>query len=323
MKNPLIAFVLIPTVSTVACSNSAPAPTPASGGSGGAATSAAGTSGFAGTLATAGAPTGGTTSGGVTSNGGTMPGGAGTRSGAGGTTGSAGDGGTTPGGAAGAAGGAAKGCDGVTSKFCSDFESDISGQAPKGDFTLAGQGIVVDGTKAFSGNQALHITSKKPSPTAMLELTEQFPMNDLHGRAMFFLTRIPSADIHWDLIDSQSQNGVHWEIGGMYGKFILVVDPPDHGLTSDTFPAGSWFCLQWQFKYGGEGQDNTFVAKVDGAALTKGQFTGADAEGEKWDAGPWQSLSIGWTGYGSSDVDIEMWIDDLAFGGEPIACPSP
>ena len=147
-------------------------------------------------------------------------------------------------------------------------------------------------------------------------------MNDFHGRAMFFLTRIPTAGIHWDLIDTSSSNGQHWEIGGMYGKFILVVDPPDHGLTSNPFPAGKWICLQWQFKYGGQGVDNTFLAKMDGTVLDKGQFTGADSEGKKWEAGPWKNLSIGWTGYGSSDIDLEEWIDDLAIGDAPIACPA-
>jgi hypothetical protein len=216
------------------------------------------------------------------------------------------------------------GCNGVTSKFCDDFETQTSGQTPTGAFGINGDGgnIVVDASKAFSGTQALHITSAKPSSTSMLEFSEQFPMNDYHGRAMFYVAAIPTAEIHWDLIDSVSDNGYHWEIGGMYGDFIIVVDPPDHGLGSDAFPTGKWFCLQWQFKYGGEGMANTFVAKVDGTAIEDGEFTGPDADGETWGAGPWQNLNIGWTAYGSSDVDIEIWIDDLAFGEQAIACPS-
>jgi len=195
--------------------------------------------------------------------------------------------------------------------------------APKGDFSVDAKSgaMIVDETKAYSGTKALHITSAKPGSQSFLNFTKQFPFNDFHGRAMFFLTRIPTADIHWDLIDAMSTN--HWEIGGMYGKFILVVDPPDHGLTSNVFPTGKWFCLQWEFKYGGQGADNSFLAKLDGTALDKGMFTGADSEGKKWDAGPWKNLNIGWTGYGSSDVDIEEWIDDLAIGDQPIACPAP
>ena len=178
-----------------------------------------------------------------------------------------------------------------------------TGAAPKGDFSV-GKNIVVDTSKAYSGTKALHITSAKPGSESFLTFTKQFPLNDFHGRAMFYLTRIPTADIHWNLIDALSQNNEHWEIGGMYGKFILVVDPPDHGLTSNTFPTGKWFCLQWEFKYGGTGVDNTFVAKMDGTVLDKGQFTGADSEGKKWDAGPWKNLNIGWTGYGLSLIHI-------------------
>ena len=195
---------------------------------------------------------------------------------------------------------------------------------PKGEFSVDAKAgaVLVDTTKAFSGTKALHITTPKPGATSFVKFTKQFPMNDFHGRAMFFLTRIPTAEIHWDLLDALSQNGQHWEIGGMYGKFIFVVDPPDHALTSNTFPTGKWFCLQWQFKYGGTNADNTFLAKMDNQVLQKGMFTGTDADGAKWAAGTWQNLNIGWTNYGNSDVDIEEWIDDLAIGDAPIPCPA-
>jgi hypothetical protein len=154
-----------------------------------------------------------------------------------------------------------------------------------------------------------------------ITFTEQFPVNDYHGRAMIFITEVPQDDFHWDIITSQSDDGTYWEIGGMYQNFILVVDPPDHGLTSDPVPAGEWFCLQWQFKYGGEGQPNTFVAKKNGVALTDGEFTGPDPDGETWNAGPWQNLKVGWVAYGSGG-SIEMWVDDLAFGDQAIPCPA-
>jgi hypothetical protein len=272
-------------------------------------------------VTSAGSTTGGVTnagSGGVTTIAGSGGGGAGGASGGGSTAGGG------SGGAGAGTGGAASGCMGVTSKFCDDFEAQATGMAPTGDFSVQAKAgaMVVDTSKAYSGTKALHITSPKPGATSFLNFTKQFPLNDFHGRAMFFLTSIPKAEIHWDLIDSTSQAGTHWEIGGMYGKFILVVDPPDHGLTSNTFPTGRWFCLQWEFKYGGQGVDNTFLAKMDGTALDKGQFTGADSDGKKWDAAPWKNLSIGWTGYGSSDIDLEEWIDDLAIGDQPIPCPA-
>lgn len=223
----------------------------------------------------------------------------------------------------------APGCVGVVSKFCDDFEQQTAGMPPTGAFTLDAKAgsIVVDSTKAYSGTKAIHLTTPKPGATTMLQFTKQFPFNDLYGRGMFYLTNIPTANpstgIHWDIVYSYSQNNEQWEIGGMFGKFMFVVDPPDHAITSVAFPTGKWFCLQWEYKYGGVGIDNTFVAKMDSAVLDKGQFTGADPSGMKWVAGPWRSLNVGWTGYGSSDIDMEMWVDDLAFGDQPIACPAP
>jgi hypothetical protein len=276
---------------------------------------------LSGGSASGGAATAGTSTGGAagsassgSSSGGSAPAAGGTS--AAGTS-AGGSGGSDPG---------TTGCVGVTHKFCDDFEAQAAGMPPKGDFTVDAKAgaVLVDATKAYSGTKALHITTPKPGSTSFVKFTKQFPMNDFHGRAMFFLTRIPTAEIHWDLIDALSQNGQHWEIGGMYGKFIFVVDPPDHALTSSTFPTGKWFCLQWQFKYGGTNADNTFLAKMDSKVLDKGMFTGPDPSGAKWAAGTWQNLNIGWTNYGGSDVDIEEWIDDLALsdGDAPIPCPA-
>jgi hypothetical protein len=41
------------------------------------------------------------------------------------------------------------------------------------------------------------------------------------------------------------------------------------------------------------------------------------------DRGAWKNLSVGWESYGGSNVDIEIWIDDLAFGDQVIPCPAP
>jgi len=326
------ALLTIVAMLSLACASDPDGKSPSLNAGGGAAPTGGSASG--GQQASAGNPTAGSNSSGGNASGGASPmggaaGASGSASGfqpsagsnAGGSAGVGGSGGA--GGGSAGAGGALTGCMGVTAKFCDDFEAQTTGASPKGDFTVNAKpgAMVVDTSKAYSGTKALHITSAKPGSTAFLEFTKQFPLNDFHGRAMFYLTRIPTAEIHWDLIDTVSQNSVHWEIGGMYGKFILVVDPPDHGLTSNPFPTGKWFCLQWQFKYGGAGVDNTFLAQMDGTALDKGKFTGADAQGQKWNAGVWKTLSIGWTGYGSSDIDLEEWIDDLALGDQPIPCP--
>jgi hypothetical protein len=294
-------------------------------GSGGVA-SVAGSNGTGGGVV----PTGGITSGGVTGTGGVV-GMAGTN-GAGGSTGGSAAG-TSAGGAAGAAGAAgagaggtpAAGCAGVTNaKFCEDWDKLGMGK-PTGDYSVS-DGVVVDTSKAFSGTQSLHFQklAKPAGGTPNIRFTKQFPLasNDMHGRVMLFMAATPKTSSHWNFITSSNSGNTEWSIGGQYGNFELVCDPPDNGLDSKTaFPGGKWVCMQWEFKY--PGNDNTtFVTKIDGVSVDQGEFTGANSKGEKWKAGTWNNLKLGWEIFGSSDIDVEFWIDDLAFGEQVIACPA-
>jgi len=274
-----------------------------------------------------GSGSGGAASGGATGSGSggatTVSTGGASGSGSGGNGAPAADGGAKDAPTSETGGPAGSGCTGVTSTFCDDFEQQTTGQAPTGMFTVSGKAgaITVDTSKAFSGTKSIHIVSAKPAPGAMLAFSKGFPSNDVHGRAMFYVMRTPSGQ-HWDLVYSYTSNNVQWELGGMYGKFMFTVDPPDHAITSTTFPTGKWFCLQWEFKYGGTAATSGYVAKMDGTVLDKGQWTGADPSGMTWMVGPYKNLNVGWNTYGSSDVDVELWVDDVAFGDSEIACPA-
>lgn len=282
----------------------------------------------AGSGNTAGAtnPSGGSGAGGAgtagTAAGGTATGGsAGSASGGSNSGGGAGNGGSASGGSGGAP---VSSCAGLTNaKFCEDWDKLPAGK-PSGAFSVS-SGVVVDTSKAFSGTQSLHFQklTKPASGTPNINFTQQFPLasNDMHGRAMIFMAQTPQTTSHWNFITSSNNGGTEWSIGGQYGKFELVCDPPDNGLDSKTaFPGGKWVCMQWQFKY--PGNDNTtFVTKIDGVSVDQGEFTGANSKGEKWKAGTWGNLKLGWEIFGSSDIDVEFWVDDLAFGEAPIACP--
>jgi hypothetical protein len=310
--------------------------TPAAGG-GGAASVAGQTSGAGSATAGAGASGGassagsGNVAGSVSSSGAANGGGVGGGGGVTGTAGAAGNGtaGTSNGGSNGAgsgSGGAAPaGCSGVTNaKFCEDWDKLPMGK-PSGDYSVS-NGVVVDTSKAFSGTQSLHF-QKLPKPASgkpNINFTKQFPLasNDMHGRVMVFMAQTPKTDSHWNFITSSNSGGTEWSIGGQYGKFELVCDPPDNGLDSKTpFPDAKWVCMQWQFKYPGN-DDTTFVTKIDGVSVDQGEFTGANSKGEKWKAGTWNNLKLGWEIFGSSEIDVEFWVDDLAFGEQPIACPA-
>jgi hypothetical protein len=255
--------------------------------------------------------------------------------GASGSAGAAGVGGASgAGGAGGAGGGSAgtsgaqpSGCTGVTgAKFCEDWDKLPMGK-PVGDYSVSGSGVVVDNTKAFSGTQSLHFV-KNPKPASgnspFINFTKQFPLasNDLHGRIMYFMAQTPKTGSHWDFITSRNSGNTEWSIGGQGGVFELVCDPPDNGLDSKTaWPSGKWVCMQWEFNYPGN-PNTSFQAKVDGVAVDKGDFTGKNSAGDTWVAGTWSNLKFDWEVFGSSDIDVEFWIDDLAFGEQTIACPT-
>jgi hypothetical protein len=203
----------------------------------------------------------------------------------------------------------------LTAKFCDDWEKQEAGKPPSGEFSITSGGgatVLVDATKSFSGGKSLHYKSTGRGKV-MLLFTKQFPISDQHGRFMLYMPKKPTTDSHWDILQSDvGATNAHWELGGMYGKFELVVDPPDNGIDSATpFPEGDqWYCIQWNFKHPGD----TFVAKVDGQHVKPSPVIG------KWKSGIWKNLAVGWQIFGSSDADF--YIDDLAFGEQEIPCPT-
>jgi hypothetical protein len=284
--------------------------TPASqGGSGGSGAggqggSASGTGGGGGQPSATGGSGGSSSgSGGSPGTGGAAPSGTG---GAGSTGPDAGGGADVP------ASTGAPGCQGFTGKFCSDFEAQTAGGAPNGngDYAVSGSAITVDDQKAFSGTKSVHF---KPGGKNQLVFTKQFPFAEQYGRVMMFVAKTPPNPSHWDIVQSNSGAGNIWSWGGMYGKFELVVDPPDDGKDSSTaIPDGKWICVQWKFSQGTGGKSE-YSVKLDGAEVNQSPVIG------HWKAGPWKDLRVGFEVFGSAP--IEFWIDDLAFGEQAIACP--
>jgi hypothetical protein len=302
-----------------------------SGGSSGSGGSSSGSGGTpSGTGGSSGGNSGGTSgsTGGSSGsgNGGTSGGEGGSSGSTGGSSGSA-SGGTSGGSTGGTSGsgpdagggsdtpsnpGGAMGCTGFTGKYCSDFENQTAGGAPNGngDFSVSGA-VTVDGAKAFSGTKSLHY---KPGGKSQIVFTKQFPFNEQHGRLMMFVAKTPPNASHWDIVQSNSSANTIWSWGGMYGKFELVVDPPDDGKDSNTpFPDGKWVCVQWRFSPG-TGAGSIYSVKLDGTDVDKSPVN------NHWKAGAWKDLRVGYEVFGSAP--IEFWIDDLAFGEQEIPCPN-
>jgi hypothetical protein len=297
------------------------------GGAGGSSSNTGGAPNTGGGAAATGGTGGSSNSGGSTATGGaTATGGSSSNGGGGDATGGAGgSGGDAGSGSETSTPPPAGGCgEGATTKFCDDFENQSMGMPPSGDFAVEAKAgaMVVDGSKPYRGTKSLHIKVAAPGSRAMLDFTKQFPFNDFHGRAMVFMTKVNTNDEHWDFFYGQNSANV-WELGGQFQGWSLVIDPPDHPVYSkDKIPLGRWMCIQWNWKFAGAGVDTSYTAKVDGKTFDKSSWTGADPSGRKWTAGPWKKFSAGFENYGSTNVDIDMWIDDLAFGEQEIPCPT-
>ena len=239
------------------------------------------------------------------------------------------------------------GCTGVVAVFCDDFEMQPTAAPPQGMFSVNTSGratMMVETTKAYSGAKSVHIHVPQGAgggtdPTAQLTFTKQFPIaaNDVHGRAMVFLTRNPNGtgnpNIHWDLVWTSAGNK-QYVLGSMYndgakaGAFMPVYQPPDDSIdTSTPWPEGVWDCIQWEFRYGGSGGDLLEI-KQNGKVIDLGTSTAsgkAISQGHvaTWAAGAWSNLVFGYVHYSTpTPIDVDLWFDDLAFGPQEILCPA-
>jgi hypothetical protein len=308
-----------------ACSS---ATTPAgSGGSGGTGTGAAGgtggnTGGKGGNAGGAGGNAGGSTAAG--GSGGATGGGAGS-----GGSGSAVDGrGSTPDVAGpGTDSGAMADAPPVTGNLCAgakkcfDFEDQMPGQPPSSpDFKVetTGGSLTTDTSKAFSGTKSILIKARTgttyPGNNLVFSGIEKLlPDNDLHGRVMMWMTNTPG-DAHWDSVIGASAGGAEplYVLGGMFKRFMAVYHPGDTAQDSATaFPTGTWACIQWEFS--GKGGKNLHKVMLNGMVVNNGIT-------ERWPAPTFSHLRVGHRHF-SSTVTVDLWLDDLAFGDQPIACP--
>ncbi len=220
-------------------------------------------------------------------------------------------------------------------RFCDDFESYATGQAPTGyGLRQKGGTLTIESSKAFSGTRSVYIKSDEGSAktTALINVGRgilPLPGNVVHGRMMVYLTATPQGNVHWDnTIWSGKLPGTdvkaQYAYGGhQSGRFIVVYNPHDCNAISQTpFPTGRWACLQWQF----DGPSMTTRLWVDGKAIADQTVVGKtnrcmDRSGAEWVAPTFDNAQFGWTNYQPSPVPIEMWMDDIAIDSKQIACP--
>lgn len=290
-----------------------------SGGSAGAAGSTAGSPSIAGAPA-GGAPSAG--AGGAVGGGGASVGGAG--SGSGGT--------------AGAAAGSGP-CAGAL--VCDDFESYTD--KPMGPWTVrATQGAVkIDSERHVSGTKSVKLSTLgvETYQRAFIGLEGMpFPIagNAFYGRMMFYATKAANDGVHWTMIQAegpvaaQGITNAQVRYGGQQMK-RLMANYDSSGKKSDcwlhsetTLPEGKWACMQWYF----DGKTNTQKFWLDDKPVSDLTATGhgqgciAHETQDTWFfPQDFTKAYVGWESYQKDDAR-DVWIDDVAIGTAPIACPT-
>lgn len=228
--------------------------------------------------------------------------------------------------------------------FVDNFDSYAAGAAPKGMWkTSAGNGaaVVVDGTHAFSGRNAVHVVS--PGAQAYerafmsLEGAPLFPLpnNATYGRMMLFTTVVPANVVHWTIIQAEGRvpgMNINWAVYRYGGQFMgrLMANYDSSPLKSDCWkhsqtvlPQNRWACVEWQL----DGSTNTMRFWLDGKPLNdltvvqKGEGCIAHETMDNWWAPAFSAIRLGWEHYQQGPG--ELWIDDVALDANRIGCPTP
>jgi hypothetical protein len=198
-----------------------------------------------------------------------------------------------------------------------------------------GATLTVDDSKAFSGKMSIALKKGGGYPGTWLTFSDvaaKIPSNDLHGRAMIWMTAVPGG-AHWDgIMASGTKPGggnATYILGGMFRNFMSVYHPGDCSVDSKTpFPTGRWACIQWEFMGTKDGKMHLHKMMLDGQVVDNGIQNGnqgvcaAGGGTREWVAPIFNTLKVGYVHYGGSN-NIELWIDDLAWGEQAIPCPPP
>lgn len=215
--------------------------------------------------------------------------------------------------------------------MCDDFESYTSptNLAPW-VLTMANATLMIDSTHVYSGKQAVKFNiNAGANNTAQMARTGAplFPVaqDQLWGRMMVYMTNLPAAGVHYDNIqgDPGTTMTPQYRIGGM-GTILLNYQPNDcYDHPSNPMPHDMWTCWQWVF----DASANTIEFYIGGQLQAKVVNTGGGCtEGPAstvWTAPTFGAVRLGWANYQATTAVVDMWIDDVALGGDAmIACPA-
>jgi hypothetical protein len=184
----------------------------------------------------------------------------------------------------------------------------------------------------------VRITAANGNSSAFFKMKAPFfppPNNEFYGRMMVWVDSAPTTNMHWTMIQAEgkvpnmSYSAVYTY--GAEGKMIIANYDTMGGTSSDCWKNGTnlslqkWMCVEWHFK----GASNELELWVDGAAITgahvvnKGDGCIAHDTQDIWYAPTFETLSLGYEGYGSDQQPHDLWIDDVALFSQRAGCPGP
>lgn len=241
-------------------------------------------------------------------------------------------------GAGGSAGAANPGC-GSDAIVCENFDLYPVGSSPAGGWTAAVRGagkIVVDATRAFSGEQSLHVTGQMNKDHANISRPIQTTSPTAYVRLMYYGTSYPaSSGVHTRLarlgtLAAASGNPyTSYSLASYNGTAIERVNSiylRDTGTKlNDPKLLNRWTCLEFAIdKSGGVGKVKVHIW-VDGRELTL-SAAGSSSHGmtsASWDPVDFELFMLGLDGYQDDPQPADYWIDDVAVTPERLGCGAP
>jgi hypothetical protein len=228
--------------------------------------------------------------------------------------------------------------------FQDDFEGGAVGESPPNwDFVVGYDPnltnpndttrAVIDATRAVSGNNSVHVVGGGNGPVLIVRPLPE-GTNRVFVRANFYLTKKLGNNAEGNhetlmgLRGDPTMAAPEVRFGEIKGAVGTNVDPRDQVSppveqwnAGPEIPAGQWVCIEVGF-LGDIAAYNELHAWVDGEeihSVTKPEDWHVADIPANWMEGMFAATILGW--HSHSQVNTELWIDDVVASTERIGCP--
>lgn len=190
---------------------------------------------------------------------------------------------------------------------------------------------------AARGAQSVHIRAE--NGFGYLKNTSAFPVpnNSYFGRMFLRVKRFSTVSYaHWTVAEAAGTgDGSLIRVGGQYADHLgenrwgvgSDAGPTGDWTTHDTDPNGKpseppvdvWTCLEWEHR-GSENVTRFFVDGVEHPSLATGAKEHGGTSNVDYVLPNMTSVWFGWWQYQSDPEPFDVWIDEVAIGGQRIGC---